>query len=396
MKILFFSPHPNLGLNDEAGYATHMRMVIEALRVEGVEVITFIAGGESQKGSFVYQRKTSRTFRFFKRIIPAFIWECLKDLKLLRFDYSLRKQLRNVIEKEKPDLVYERINYMQLSGCIICREQNIPHIAEINSPYIEERRTLQGKGGLTFLAKIRERTLLQQTHKVIVVSTALKQYFLAKYPFLAERKIVVIPNAVKTENSNDVDLSFSIEVPNKKTVIGFVGSIAPWHGIDLLIEVASLLHIKNVPFVFMIVGGGESLPVYKRICSEKKLDEYFIWVGSVPHSEVGGYIRQMDITIMPSSNWYGSPIKVFEYGLLKKPVIAPDLGPLRDVIENGKDGLLAKPDPVSIKDAIFKLIENKNFANELANNWHQKILANFTWQKVAQRIIQMEQELKDL
>jgi glycosyltransferase involved in cell wall biosynthesis len=48
----------------------------------------------------------------------------------------------------------------------------------------------------------------------------------------------------------------------------------------------------------------------------------------------------MDICVMPHSNDYGSPMKVFEYMALGKAVLAPDLPPLRDVINSGENGLL--------------------------------------------------------
>jgi glycosyltransferase involved in cell wall biosynthesis len=69
-----------------------------------------------------------------------------------------------------------------------------------------------------------------------------------------------------------------------------------------------------------------------------------VFTGSIHHSQVFGCIGLMDVTIMAKSNWYGSPIKIFEYGMMGKPIIAPDNIPVNDIMINGMTGLLIQPD----------------------------------------------------
>ena len=394
MRILYFSPHPFLGLNDQAGYATHMRKVIEALRKEGHTVETFIVGGEKtiDKPS---QITTKGKYFFIKRLLPAVIWETLKDLSLWRADISIQKQLEKRISEFLPDFVYERANYFQLSGVLACKNKKVTHIAEINSPYTEERVVLQGKSLLMKRARKREIEYLKLTSSLIVVSTALKEYFAKKLPICAE-KIVVIPNAVDNSSLNeDFVLPKTISLPSEKIIIGFVGSIAPWHGIDRLIDAAEILSKKRSDFIFLIVGGGQNLQHYKQKSTQLGLDHCIIWVGSVEHRYVHSFIRKMEITVMPDSNWYGSPIKIFEYGLHSKAVIAPNYLPLKDVLQDGIDGLLIDKGPNDLSDAIIKLLDDSALRERLGRGFHNKIISNFTWQHVAAKITAIVKEIKN-
>ena len=57
--------------------------------------------------------------------------------------------------------------------------------------------------------------------------------------------------------------------------------------------------------------------------------------GLVRHAAVGQWIRQMDIAVLPDSNDYGSPMKIFEYMAAAKAIVAPDYGPVEEGLNNG-------------------------------------------------------------
>ncbi|MFT5973783.1 MAG: glycosyltransferase involved in cell wall biosynthesis, partial [Cryomorphaceae bacterium] len=87
------------------------------------------------------------------------------------------------------------------------------------------------------------------------------------------------------------------------------------------------------------------------------------------------------------SNWYGSPVKIFEYGLMKKPVIAPDLGPLRDVMTDGENGLLVIPNSKALKEALQQLVTNFALREKIAIAWHEKVLLEYTWDTAAKKVL---------
>ena len=380
MKILYYSPHPQLNLNAPAGYATHMRETILAFEQTGHDVKPLIAGGT--EWNKVELKKGNGLKQAIKFLIPKLIWETLKDKRLLKKDKELEKEIENKILNFQPDLIYERFNYMQSSGCRSALNHNKTFIVEINSPYIEEREILQGKTLLKRKAEKLEKFVIENSNLVVVVSSSLKAYFSDKYPEQKD-KIIVVPNAI-----SDDWLDFKLEIKSEnEIVIGFVGSLFPWHGIDLLIEAFYLLQKSYTDVRLQIVGGGEIEGDLKKMVSDKQLDDKVEFTGNVPHQQIKDVIAGFDIAVMAKSNWYGSPVKIFEYGAMSKAVIAPDNGPVKDVMSNMEHGILVKPEVPSILAALETLVNDSELRKKLGEQFSQKIQKEHTWKKNVERIL---------
>ena len=85
--------------------------------------------------------------------------------------------------------------------------------------------------------------------------------------------------------------------------------------------------------VVLVTGGdGSILPDLKNLADKLGLASKIIFTGNVAHEKVNDYLAVMDIAVMVKSNWYGSPVKIFEYGAASLPMICPDTIPVRDVI----------------------------------------------------------------
>lgn len=92
---------------------------------------------------------------------------------------------------------------------------------------------------------------------------------------------------------------------------------------------------------------------------------------------------------MAKSNWYGSPIKIFEYSILGKPIVAPITPAVMDVMANEIDGLLVKMNKNEVAKALNRILEQPALGDQLGNNFKRKVLQNYTWKKAAENI-QME------
>jgi glycosyltransferase involved in cell wall biosynthesis len=385
MKILYYSPHPHLKLNAPTGYGTHMREMIGAWRSQGVEVKTFIAG---DLGGEEYGESKPSRFAFLKKYIPSKLWETIKDYQLIRFDKSLETSLIELVNEFEPDLIYERVAYLQNSGVKIASRKGVKHVAEINAPYPEERVYFSGSSFFEDQAKDHEREILVKSDLVTVVSNDLKIHLEKKLADV-DSKIMVIPNSV---NPKEIPESFEAATEIKQAfeistdcVIGFVGSIFPYHGVELMIE--ALARIDRADVKLLIVGDGAALTELKTLAKKLNILDRCIFTGSVPHRKVYDYIQCMDICCMPDSNWYGSPVKIFEYGLMKKPVIAPNVGPVRDTMIHNQTGILVEPDAESLETAFAKLLNDRELRERIAENWHQEVLANYTWEVASKKIL---------
>ena len=136
----------------------------------------------------------------------------------------------------------------------------------------------------------------------------------------------------------------------------------------------------------LIVGDGAELPGLESFVRQLGLDTRDEFSGPVNHSEIQLKLSQVSICIMPKSNWYGSPVKIFEYGAMKKPVIAPNEGPVREIITHEYDGILVS-NVTELASSMKRLHSDAELCRILGERLYQRVSDNFTWRMNTQRIL---------
>jgi glycosyltransferase involved in cell wall biosynthesis len=395
MRIIYYSPHPTHDIVSEVGYATHQREVIHALQSMGHEVLPIIMGGTSlddispiTAGNY----KPSLIKKLLKVLVPNILWTSMNNLKLRQHDQIAGQKLEIAIKNFHPDLIYERSEYLQDSGALCASKHNIKYFLEVNAPFVEEMRSFEGKSLLESKAHQIEKFKLAKADKVITVSSALADFLIKKYKCNSSKIFVqancINPNKVKLNQDLVNELKFKFK-PNKEKVIGFVGSMFPYHGVDMLIKAYAEVMKSRKDTVLLIVGDGQILNDLKKMCVELGIEKLVQFTGKIPHDKVFNYIEIMDICIMAKSNWYGSPVKLFEYGLMKKPIIAPNESPVLDVMVHEKDAIVIDENIQTLSNAIQRLLDDNHFASELANQFNDKVMTHYTWTHAAMNIIKL-------
>lgn len=392
MKIIYYSPHPTHDIVSEVGYSTHQRETINAMRALGHEVHLVIMGGTEKSAVDNYHTeitKESGLKKRIKKLIPSFIKNTIKDYLLIKHDTSAVHKLEKAILETQPDLVYERGEFMQNKGVLLCKKLGIRHFLEINSPCVEEMRIWEGPSLLHFLALKKEKSKINNTNQIFAVSSAIKKVLEEKYGY--KKPIYIIPNCINPDrsipNPNEIsEFKTKLNIENKK-IVGFVGSIFPYHGVDTLIKAFPKVYQQHPDTLMMIVGDGYLRKTYEALAATLLPKEAYVFTGKIPHTEINKYISLFDIAVMPDSNWYGSPIKIFEYGFLKKAIVAPNKAPLRDVIEHKIDGILSETDETSLAQNLVYAIEHEEEMKTMGLHFYDKIMQHYTWQKQAEFIL---------
>lgn len=388
MKILYYSAHPHLNLSAQTGYGIHMREVISEFRKLDIEVFPVINGGTELKTNDSSSAQSSQK-SLIKKLLPSIVWQTLRDVQLLKIDRRLKNELKEQIRKIEPDLIYERGYYLMSSGVNAAAELKIPIIIETNAPYPEERIKMEGYSLISGLANSVIRKQLKTAQKFVVVSEALKLFYSKKLEGEV-LNIVATPNGISEEilieASKTPTDSLELEDTLKgKFVIGFVGSIFPYHGVETLIKSFIDVSETYLDVELVVVGDGEILP---ELMAKYNGNKRIHFTGKVEHSIAKQLIRTFDIAVMASSNWYGSPVKIFEYGAYSKAVIAPSTGPVEEVITEGENGLLITPDSVDkLTEAIKMLRDNPELREKLGKQLHKSIENQFLWKHTVQKIL---------
>jgi glycosyltransferase involved in cell wall biosynthesis len=313
---------------------------------------------------------------------------CFEFLELGYNILSILK-LRKVITKEHFDFIYERNAYFLFAGAFISRCYGIPLVVEANEVVgIKRARKLI----MVRLAQILEKFTFSTAVSVFTVSSYLKKMILTVVN--SPEKVYALPNAIDPGKFIKINTRRD-EIRSKygitdEIILGFAGWFDWWDRLDILINMQKEIlerGYRNVSTI--IIGDGVMSKDLKDMVKQYELENHVFFTGAVPRNEVIDYIDALDIGVFSHSNEFGSPVVLFEMMGLGKPIIAPDLKPMTDVIANGKTGLIFKTlKEDSLLESILKLVENPEELNRIGNNAKEYVFENHSWKGNSLKIIE--------
>ncbi|MFN3652669.1 MAG: glycosyltransferase family 4 protein [Armatimonadota bacterium] len=311
------------------------------------------------------------------RRAPQLLFELLE----LGYNAVALPRLLRRCRAERPALLCERYALYNFSGVLAGKLTGTPVVLEVNETAGVDR-TRQGKRlVLPRLAEWFERRIFAGAAGFVVVSGYLKDHLAAKG--VDPRKIRVTPNAVHSswlENPADgrrLREQYGFE---GCTVVGFAGSFTKWHGVDLLVRAFAALAADRPELRLLLVGDGARRAHAEAEVAELGLSDRVVFTGRVPHSRMAEHVAAIDIGVMPASNVYGSPMKVFEYMALGKPPVAPRYRPLEEALQHEAEGLLFDPeDPDGLRAALARLVDDPALRARLGAAARARVSEQHRW-----------------
>jgi glycosyltransferase involved in cell wall biosynthesis len=127
-------------------------------------------------------------------------------------------------------------------------------------------------------------------------------------------------------------------------VIGFLGSFYAYEGLDLLIQALPRILERRPDVRLLLVGGGPQEANLKAQAVRLNVADKVVFVGRVPHSEVSKYYDLVDLLAYPRHPMrlteLVTPLKPLEAMAQGHLLIASDVGGHRELIEDGRTGVL--------------------------------------------------------
>lgn len=363
----------------------HIRGISDAFRkmghtvsfvsIPGVDVYEPVKASENKAGN-----------RNLWTVISEYCPQVVFEIMELLYNVILYRNARKVLQKQRIDFIYERYALNTFATTLLGKRLGIPVIQEINDA-TGIRRVRQHR--MEFIARWIESWVFNNSSSLITISSEFERILMQRG--IPKGKVSFLPNAVNPETFNPeiyddrVKKRFDLY---DKVVVGFVGSFAVWHGVESILEVAPEL-INSIPNIhFLMVGSGLQLHNVQERVNTMGMEGRFTFPGKVPFNEVPLYLKAMDIGIIPKSNEYGSPMKLFEYMAMGVVPVVPLLPPITDVIEHGNTGLLFDCDNADdLRRQIHKACSDEAFRKHLSENARKMVLSNHLWIHNANHIV---------
>jgi len=206
---------------------------------------------------------------------------------------------------------------------------------------------------------------VRRADKVIAPSQYLSRFVVGWG--VPEHKCTVIYNAVE-ENEIDQTISpgkpiFLPETFDKKVRLITAGRLIPWKGVDLVIRV-----LPNLPgAVLTVVGDGPCRQQLEALAKLEGVSARVWFVGAVSRVVLRSLFQKHDIFVLASA-YEGLPHIILEAMQAGLAVVATAVGGTREVLHNGKDGMLVEPKEDSLSTVLKQLVQDKTFRVDLASH----------------------------
>jgi len=234
-----------------------------------------------------------------------------------------------------------------------------------------------------WVARINYFILSKFYQHIIAVSIEIKNRLIKEFHFLGNKVHVIyngVPEIPMLSNSTSLDGKLTFR-------IGTVGRLVSVKDFDIVIEIAAIIknRIKNLQI--SILGDG---PLRAEL--EKKIKDLNVTeiVELIPHKENPfSYYKGLDIYINTSKH-EGIPLSILEAMMCSKPVVAPKVGGIPEIIEDGNSGLLVKSRKAEeFAKACLDLFANSTKRIMIGKNARSRVLSKFFVSQMAESYVNL-------
>lgn len=396
MRLLYLCSDYGIRPRGSKGASVHLRAITRALADMGHEV-RLLSPHQSPNGDHPLRRllppgsgEFGKSIRSLKHwLVDHDLDETVaRELRPLLYNSWAPEQAMQAVGEFPPAAIVERLSLLGHIGLDLADAWKVPLIVEVNALLTEESRRFR-KLQLGRLADVIERRVLERADAILAVSAPLAERIAGLD--ICPDKIHVVPNGVDLrvfENAPSRAASRAKLGLGDEFVVGFCGSLKSWHGVEVLLAAFAQFLNTDPSARLLIVGSGPAEEALRATVEAAHMNASVIFTGAVPHSEVAANLRAMDVAVAPfkaMDRFYFSPIKLFEYMAADTCVVASRLGQIQDVITDGVNGLLCRPDDApDLCGALIKARQSDTLRARLASAALQSVRDHYTWQRAAE------------
>lgn len=235
---------------------------------------------------------------------------------------------------------------------------------------------------------------LNDADKIITISGATKQYVLSLGA--KPSKVEVVYNGVDLARFMPIagkrdEMRKKLGIPKDAIVVLTVRRLVYKNGVDTLLNSANIVVKKNPRILFLAVGKGPDSDAVKLRIQQLGIEENFKLAGFVSDGDLSFYYNAADLFVLPSKSGEGLPLVALEAMACGLPVVATDVGGIREILKEDFGKLVPPNQPELLAKAIldFAWVDFSSRKKELRALMEEK----FGWDANVERLVEIYEEL---
>lgn len=364
------------------GYSVRTQNIVKSIKGLGIEVQCIARPG------YPWDRKDAKNiFKAVSRqeydgINYYYYNNCnIQQNNFTNFSEKASRCIQEHIEKHSITHVIAASNYINaVPALMAARLSGIPFIYDVRGlwEYTKATKILAWKNSERFnLSKRLETLVASHADHVITISSQLKDKLIDRG--IKASKILISNNGAKAWPLKEASKNKEIKSTSDPTkVIGFIGSMEHYEGLDILILSLKKLIDDGIDVKLILVGSGPEAQNLHELACRENISDRVDFVGRVAYENIPYYYSLIDVCVYPRRSYelckIVPPLKPLEAMAFEKPVFISNLAPLME-LTGGNTFIFKSECPISLyktlKDNINddqKLKDKKEEAAEFVEN----------------------------
>ncbi|MGM0663368.1 MAG: TIGR04063 family PEP-CTERM/XrtA system glycosyltransferase [Thermodesulfobacteriota bacterium] len=302
---------------------------------------------------------------------------------------QVEKKITELVRTEKVDIIHAHSpSLCGLPVLAAARRLNKPVVYEVRAFWEDaavDRKRFAENSLKYKLSNRMEQKLFDQADAVVCICEGLRGEIAGR---TKNTRLWVVPNGVDTsifppqEKSQKLIQKYNLQ---GKIVIGFIGSFFTFEGLADLVQSIPMVKEAKQDIAVVIVGAGVEDQNLRQQAQQLGLEgDTVIFTGRVPHEEVHDYYSIIDILVYPRISKriteLVTPLKPLEAMAMEKTVLVSDVGGLRELVDEGRNGFVFKAGDVNdLANKLIHLAAHPGHCQEVGQQARKDMIAQRDW-----------------
>lgn len=374
----------------------HVRILEEiyALKEQGVEVGLFtyhlgrdIEGVQATRTINVpWYKKQSPGPSYHKLYLDIFLF-ITSFVKLLKFN-------------DRPNILHGHLHEGAFIAIFLKIFFRVPVIFDVQGSLVDELQSHKfiKKGRFLYKLFYCLESFIYNKSDHLIVSSKNTAELIKKQFSIPDYKVTVVMDGVRTTSppfhqGSDIDSGqmSELKLPSHKVVIGYLGALNNYQGIDILLKVIKEISLlPDISRLHFLIMGYPNVEKYLTIAEELEIERYVTFTGRVPYEKINNLLSQVNIAVSPKISLTEANGKIINYMAMGLPVVAYNTPVNRQYLGGDYEYYANLDVEGSFRDCLLKLLRQGPEAwQKVGQNLKNRVTSEFEMGRIANQILKV-------